>query len=699
MTGASSSGTSPFHRLWALGYRRLVPIIPPLAEPSPYSAIARKPNSRGKAVGELGPSGWRGLQWHTLETTEEHLDRWAAMQAGVGCRTGQGLVGIDIDVTHEGYAEQITRIAFETLGRAPRRIGRAPKVVLLYRTAADEYLPYQRVEIVMPDGSRQLVELSGEGRQIVLGGIHPGTLEPYRWPDGVPPFDDLVLVTSEQIRAFFERVVAEVPGATYKAPSVVNNAFVDQETLRGRLEDIRRCVALIPNDRSDRDRFTSLCIAIKAALPDEPEEAFQIAWSWAAQYVNPQTGEAKSYDRFVGDWTGMRAPFRIGAKAVYDEAGRVTNMNQTPPDAFFGPVDPDMLDTSLFPKDVKAARSRLAFVRMGEAADSALADLARPLVKGLLDWGTMSILYGDSNVGKTFVGMDLAHHVSTGRAWGGMKVAPAAVAYVAAEGGRGARKRLAALRRKHGDSAQFFLLMAPVDLLHRDGDMPALVEAIKGLESEHDVEIGLVVIDTFSRALAGGDENSSVDMGAMVKNLDHLRLHSGAHLMVVHHTGKDAAKGARGHSLLRAAIDTEIEVSVGQITVTKQRDLDKAWASAFELEVVTLGRDGDGDPVTSCTVRLMTHVAEAAPGLATPKERLVLDAVETCLETGEAGKGVSIPEALSAVAGGMSKEDVRFHVRSLVAKNLLKKVERGRWTVRDNLSAARLIKPENGFFD
>jgi RecA-family ATPase len=68
-----------------------------------------------------------------------------------------------------------------------------------------------------------------------------------------------------------------------------------------------------------------------------------------------------------------------------------------------------------------------------------------------------------------------------------------------------------------------------------------------------------------------------VDMTSFVRNMDTLRQTTGAHLMVVHHTGKDAARGARGHNSLRAATDTEIEVQIDEdgtrsAMVTKQRD-------------------------------------------------------------------------------------------------------------------------------
>jgi len=75
--------------------------------------------------------------------------------------------------------------------------------------------------------------------------------------------------------------------------------------------------------------------------------------------------------------------------------------------------------------------------------------------------------------------------------------------------------------------------------------------------------------------------------------------------------GKDESRGARGHSSLKAALDTEILISAREAAtieqmrtacVTKQRDLPAGAKYAFKLKAVDLGRDTDGDPVTSCTV-------------------------------------------------------------------------------------------------
>lgn len=80
--------------------------------------------------------------------------------------------------------------------------------------------------------------------------------------------------------------------------------------------------------------------------------------------------------------------------------------------------------------------------------------------------------------------------------------------------------------------------------------------------------------------------------------------------MLVHHTGKDTGPGARGHSSLRAAIDTKIGLSgddMGQITaeVIKQREGPTGYHFDYRLRQVTLVQDQDGDAVTTCPVEPM----------------------------------------------------------------------------------------------
>lgn len=229
------------------------------------------------------------------------------------------------------------------------------------------------------------------------------------------------------------------------------------------------------------------------------------------------------------------------------------------------------------------------------------------LVKYWLDLATFSVVYGETNVGKTFFALDVAIHVAAGRPWHGSRVGPACpVIYIAAEGGRGVQNRLDAIWKDNDDLARaavgkFDLLPVTLDLCGPD-DATTIIWLVKRLAEKP----GLIVVDTLARSMGGGDENASQDMGAFIANCDRIRAKTGAHVMVVHHSGKDTSRGARGHSNLKGAADTEIELTREGKVITaetrKQRDKENGKTFSYTLRSVYLGDDQDGEPVTSCVV-------------------------------------------------------------------------------------------------
>ncbi|MDA8829569.1 helicase RepA family protein [Planktomarina temperata] len=255
-------------------------------------------------------------------------------------------------------------------------------------------------------------------------------------------------------------------------------------------------------------------------------------------------------------------------------------------------------------KPIMSARAEQLKQAIVTAADVKV-DLTNDcIIKNWLGENAISVVYGDSNCGKSFFAVDLAYHVAAGQNWFGQKVRTGNVLYVAAEGGRGFGKRIAAVELQKPDlhaagSQNLNLLPLQVDL-HGAEDASAIINQAEPSQ------YSLVVVDTLAMSMGEGSENDGRDMGMFISNIMRLKAYFNCHILIVHHTGKDRSKGARGHSSLRAALDTEIELKADGLvriaSVTKQRDMENGRKVAFTLEVVELGSDEDLDAVTSCVV-------------------------------------------------------------------------------------------------
>jgi putative DNA primase/helicase len=179
---------------------------------------------------------------------------------------------------------------------------------------------------------------------------------------------------------------------------------------------------------------------------------------------------------------------------------------------------------------------------------------------------------------------------------------------LAAESPTSVRGRLQAYQKHHGCKVpNFAIVQSPIDLFDGDADTNRVITLVKQLERQRGQKVRLIVGDTLARLSAGANENAGQDMGLVVRRFDRIRIECKAHFLLIHHSGKAAAAGARGWSGIRAAVDTEIEISdspTGRcVEITKQRDLStKGERIGFRLDVVTLGQTKWCEPATSCVV-------------------------------------------------------------------------------------------------
>jgi hypothetical protein len=241
-------------------------------------------------------------------------------------------------------------------------------------------------------------------------------------------------------------------------------------------------------------------------------------------------------------------------------------------------------------------------------ARDAMVRLQMPyVIKGIIGPGQIVVCWGAPGSGKTFVTLEASCAVGSGQRWRGRRTRAGTVIYVLAESSRPyAENRIAALKRESPKIADTKVLFVPLalDLLHADrGDVERVIDTAKHLGA-----VSLIVVDTLAVTFGGGDENKSEDMGAYVGNIKRIAAETGAAVIVVHHCGKDEAKGMRGHTALLGALDAELVVEViedGQriLRTGKVRDGD-AYTDlfAFKLRPVDLGEDQDGDAVRTCVV-------------------------------------------------------------------------------------------------
>ena len=163
------------------------------------------------------------------------------------------------------------------------------------------------------------------------------------------------------------------------------------------------------------------------------------------------------------------------------------------------------------------------------------------LIPNILPAGGMAALYGKPGTFKSFIALHLAAMIGSGNHVFGNAVLQGDVIYVAGEGGAGLKARRDAVIKAHNiKDPKVYFLRAQLDLRSNEADREALIAEI----AKRDLKPVLLIIDTLSRAFAGGNENSSDDMGKFIAHVTTIQLRLNTAVLIVHHTGKDEARGA-----------------------------------------------------------------------------------------------------------------------------------------------------------
>jgi len=383
----------------------------------------------------------------------------------------------------------------------------------------------------------------------------------------------------------FQAWVAEKAGEPKPEPAgqPAREAVVITETQRA---DIRAALNYL--DADNYAQWVEFGLALKTL--GEVGRGLWMEWSQQSPRFNP----AQAADK----WNGFQPSGKIGYEPILyraQERGWANPASSGPQVRISAPAaanDPSTGLPLIYAEDVSIDQVNMT-----------------QIVEDTLTAGGLSVMYGESNSGKSFLACDMDCHIGAGTEWLGKRTVKGAVLYVAGEGAESIKMRVLAWRQHHGINPAVAVVPVAVDLRDPHADVAKVIAAAAEVEKHYGLPVVKITNYTLARAFGGGNENASEDMGAVISNADNIRAATKAHVMFVHHQGKDASKGSRGHSSLKAATDTEIEVTGEEGTklhtarITKQRDLSsRGEEMTAKFHVVEMGTDQWGKAVTTCVV-------------------------------------------------------------------------------------------------
>jgi hypothetical protein len=223
------------------------------------------------------------------------------------------------------------------------------------------------------------------------------------------------------------------------------------------------------------------------------------------------------------------------------------------------------------------------------------------LIKGLLSRTGLTVIWGPPKCGKSFWALDLAMHIALRWKYRSRRVQGGPVVYVALEGQEGFKARIEAFRQHHNvTEAEFYLVTVPLNLIV---DHAALIVEIQ--DQLGGVQPVAVFIDTLNRSLVGS-ESKDEDMAKYLGAADAVAAQLACKVVIIHHCGIDATR-PRGHTSLTGSVEEQIAVKRegdGQFSATVEfaKDMAERETIHSHFQVVTVGTDPDGDPITSLIV-------------------------------------------------------------------------------------------------
>ena len=544
-------------------------------------------NSRGHAAGIA--------QWTQKITTPTEITQWSEQPDYGLCIQTRNVRALDVDIDNSVLAAdihvEINRFLNIELPTR-RRLG-ADRFLLAFTLPGD----YPKRVIRTDYG---VIEFLGTGQQFIAVGMHKSG-ERYKWVGGLP--NDIPDVAPEQFEKLWRRLTecfatdAPTDAATSsKAPNLTE---------------------AIQNDP------TALYLVSHGLnLGRVRNGAIDIRCPWEDQHTGGEPGDTSTTYLLAS----ANGKYREGHfKCLHAHCEGRTNL------AFKAALGISEADFDVLNDDHFATKSESSRYTFEPWETSINAKPPGFIVKNVLPEAGLGVIFGESGSGKTFFALDIACAIARGVEWRGIHVKQGAVAYIAAEDATGVRMRVKAYAHKHEvepGSMPLAILADSPNFMKGDD----VKEVIKALRAHGPVSA--VFVDTWAQVTPGSNENSGEDMGKALAYCRALHRATDAIVVLIHHSGKDASKGARGWSGLRAAADCEIEVTRCErdrvATITKLKNAQDGAEFGFKLTTVMVGLDDDGDAITSCVLDHVDATPKTQRGKREPKgavEKIVVRAV------------------------------------------------------------------------
>jgi len=289
------------------------------------------------------------------------------------------------------------------------------------------------------------------------------------------------------------------------------------------------------------------------------------------------------------------------------------------------------------------------------------------LIENFLPKAGFAVLFGPPSVGKSFLALSVAMATAAGGPWHGREVKGGPVIYIAAEGFGGMKLRVAALLRHSGYTVDTdcAFLDRPINFLVEE-EVKALIKPIK----EWGGQPALIIIDTLARCFVGGDENSAQQMGMFIEGVRVVQQELGTAVLVIHHTGKDERRGARGSNSLLGAADTVIscggDLECMKIECEKMKDAEEF--KEFSLSARKVELEGGR---SSC---VLVPFDEMVAGVVSSAKRTNMQKITDILEERFGSEGASHSEWKKAcLDAGISDSTFARSLRDALKEGLVVK--------------------------